>query len=99
MARLVICLALIGAGAMVLAQPSPRQVEWPYFGGDQGGQRHSPLADIDATNVSRLQTAWQWKHWETRLADRGAAVHREGHFRLRSPDLRRYVLRLVAVVR
>ena len=64
MTRLVIGLALIGAGAIFMAQPSPRQVEWPYFGGDQGGQRHSPLADIDATNVSRLQPAWQWKHWE-----------------------------------
>ena len=71
MTRLVIGLALIGAGAIFMAQPSPRQVEWPYFGGDQGGQRHSPLADIDATNVSRLQPAWQWKHWETRLADHG----------------------------
>ena len=68
---LYICLALVGAGVLVLAQPAPRQVEWPYFGGDQGGQRHSPLADIDATNVSRLQPAWQWKHWETRLADHG----------------------------
>jgi quinoprotein glucose dehydrogenase len=63
------CLAL--AGAVALAQPAPRQVEWSYFGGDQGGQRHSLLADIDATNVSRLQPAWQWKHWETRLADHG----------------------------
>jgi quinoprotein glucose dehydrogenase len=54
---------------MVVAQP--RQVEWLYFGGDQGGQRHSPLADIDASNVSRLQPAWQWKHWETRLPDHG----------------------------
>jgi quinoprotein glucose dehydrogenase len=27
--------------------------------------------DIDATNVSRLQPVWQWKHWETRLEDHG----------------------------
>src|SRR5689334_25441312 len=64
-------LALAGTSVLLLAQPSPRQVEWLYFGGDQGGQRHSPLADIDATNVSRLQPAWQWKHWETRLEDHG----------------------------
>ena len=44
MTRLVIGLALVGASVLVLAQPAPRQVEWPYFGGDQGGQRHSPLA-------------------------------------------------------
>ncbi len=56
MTRLVIGLAFVGASVLVLAQPSPRQVEWPYFGGDQGGLRHSPLADIDATNVSSPQT-------------------------------------------
>ena len=66
---LYIGVALAGALALVVAQP--RQVEWPYFGGDQGGQRHSPLADIDAGNVSRLQPAWRWQHWETRLADHG----------------------------
>ena len=64
--------ALIGVSVAVFAQQqSNRQVEWLYFGGDQGGQRHSPLADINAGNVTRLTQAWQWKHWETPLADHG----------------------------
>ncbi len=32
--------------------------DWPTYGHDKGGQRYSPLTDIDPTNVSRLSTAW-----------------------------------------
>jgi quinoprotein glucose dehydrogenase len=45
------------------------QVEWLYYGSDQGGSKYSPLADINPSNVSQLQIAWQWKHWETPLAE------------------------------
>jgi quinoprotein glucose dehydrogenase len=69
--RIAGVLALV-ASIAALAQPQPpRQVEWPYFGGDQGGRRHSPLTDISAANVATLRPAWQWKHWETPLADHG----------------------------
>ena len=34
--------------------------EWLYYGGDAGGSRYSPLGQIDASNVSRLQIAWRW---------------------------------------
>ncbi|MDO8631213.1 MAG: hypothetical protein Q7R41_12040, partial [Phycisphaerales bacterium] len=36
-------------------------VEWSYVGGDQGVTRYSTLADINTTNVSQLQLAWEWK--------------------------------------
>jgi quinoprotein glucose dehydrogenase len=29
------------------------------------------LTDINAGNIERLQIAWQWKHWETRLREYG----------------------------
>src|SRR5262245_32697087 len=48
---------------------SSRQVEWLYYGGDQGGMRFSPLGDVNKETVQRLQQAWQWKHWETPLAE------------------------------
>ena len=73
-----------GAGALPGAQPATRQVEWPYFAGDQGGQRHSALTDIDASNVSRLQPVWRWKHWETRLEDHGTTP---GQFEALAPRL------------
>jgi quinoprotein glucose dehydrogenase len=65
----VVCAALF---AFVSAQTPPgRQVEWRYYGGDQGGTRHSPLADIDASNVSQLRQVWQWKHWDAPLEEYG----------------------------
>jgi quinoprotein glucose dehydrogenase len=32
--------------------------DWPHFGGDQGGQKYSPLNQITLDNVSQLQVAW-----------------------------------------
>lgn len=32
--------------------------DWPYFGGDQGGQKYTPLDQITLDNVSKLQVAW-----------------------------------------
>jgi quinoprotein glucose dehydrogenase len=34
--------------------------DWPAVGNDKGGMRYSPLAQIDATNVSRLEVAWTY---------------------------------------
>lgn len=32
--------------------------DWPYFGGDQGGQKFTPLDQITPDNVGRLEVAW-----------------------------------------
>ena len=66
---------LLIAGALAVspqggAQRGP-QVEWLYYGGDPGNSKYSPLTDINAGNVQRLQIAWQWKHWETPLPQYG----------------------------
>jgi quinoprotein glucose dehydrogenase len=39
-------------------------VGWPQVGGDPGGMRYSPLADIDRSNVARLELAWTWRTGE-----------------------------------
>src|SRR2546428_234394 len=36
------------------------QTDWPTFGGDPGGQRYSPLTQIDAGNVTKLARAWTY---------------------------------------
>jgi quinoprotein glucose dehydrogenase len=36
----------------------PTTADWPVYGGDAGGTRHSPLAEITPANVSHLQVAW-----------------------------------------
>ncbi len=66
-----VALAVLAAGSLLVAQQPSRQVEWAYYGGDPGGAKYSALTDIDAQNVQRLQVAWEWKHWETRLEEFG----------------------------
>ncbi len=34
--------------------------DWPYYGGDAGGSRYSPLTQIDKSNVARLEVAWEY---------------------------------------
>src|SRR6478672_1265850 len=34
--------------------------DWPSHDRDPGGQRHSPLAQITAANVAKLETAWSF---------------------------------------
>lgn len=35
-------------------------VEWAYWGGDEGGMRYSPLAEITPRNVKHLKKAWTY---------------------------------------
>jgi len=43
-----------------LAAPLSLAQDWPSYGGDNGSSKYSPLDQIDASNVSRLQQAWSW---------------------------------------
>jgi quinoprotein glucose dehydrogenase len=45
--------------------------EWPFYGGDQGGSKYSPLADVDRGNVAQLKLAWEWKPDEAPLTEHG----------------------------
>ena len=68
--------ALVVAGALALA-PDSQSVEWPYYGGDPGGTKYSPLADVNATNVPHLKQAWEWRAREKALPEFGT---RPGNF-------------------
>ena len=35
-------------------------VEWSHYGGDRASTKYSPAAQIDASNVGRLEIAWRW---------------------------------------
>src|SRR6266404_9492673 len=67
----VLSVAIAGALFVGAAEDASKQVEWLYYGGDQGGMKFSALTDINAGNVRQLQIAWQWKHWETPIAEYG----------------------------
>ena len=34
------------------------QSDWPTFGHDPGGQRYSPLKQVNTSNVAKLTPAW-----------------------------------------
>jgi quinoprotein glucose dehydrogenase len=51
----------------------PATADWPVTGGDAGGSRFSPLADIDRGNVSKLRVAWTYRHGD--LYDGGWLPH------------------------
>jgi len=38
--------------------------DWPAYGGDPGGSRYSPLAQIDRSNVRNLRVAWTYRTGE-----------------------------------
>ena len=61
--------ALLVAGAVALA-PDVREQDWPFYGGDQGGMKYSPLTEVNASTVSRLGLAWQWSTGEKALSRR-----------------------------
>jgi quinoprotein glucose dehydrogenase len=65
-------IATIGAIALLFCVSADRApVDWPVWGGDQGGGHYSTLADINTTNVSKLHQAWTWKTSETEFKEYG----------------------------
>lgn len=91
-AAVLIQLAAVGvasAQARPDAPPAPRQVappaskavNWSSYGGDAGGQKYSPLADINRDNVKGLQVAWTWDANEQPIpASEGQKAARPGQF-------------------
>jgi len=81
MARFVASAAACGLiSTLAVAQSAaPAAGDWPTYGRDKGGQRHSPLTDITAGNVASLVPAWTY-HMRPASADaapdEAAAVQR-----------------------
>jgi quinoprotein glucose dehydrogenase len=63
--RFVALIAFALATSAAAAQLSSPQssdrtfADWPYYGGDPGGSRYSPLTQINRTNVAQLKIAWE----------------------------------------
>jgi glucose dehydrogenase len=58
--RTMLILAGAVASALAFSQVTPQNGDWPVYGHDPGAARHSPLTQINTTNVSRLQRAWTY---------------------------------------
>jgi quinoprotein glucose dehydrogenase len=56
-------LLLVAAVGVPLSAAEPADggiADWPYYGGDAGGSRYSPLTQINKSNVAELKVAWEY---------------------------------------
>jgi quinoprotein glucose dehydrogenase len=60
-ALLVAGLAVTQLSGQSTGQPSTANGEWPHYTADLRGSKYSPLAEINATNFSKLDVAWRFK--------------------------------------
>ena len=51
------------------------QQDWPVFGGSPENNQYSSLAQINRSNVKRLQVAWTVRHWGKREVARDQSHH------------------------
>ena len=55
-------LAIFLIAAITVARPASNAeiADWPFYGGDAGGARYSPLTQINRSNVTELKVAWEY---------------------------------------
>jgi quinoprotein glucose dehydrogenase len=58
-ASIILVASIFGISFSKSQSTDNAHADWPSYGGDAGGSRYSPLADIDKTNVTRLTVAWE----------------------------------------
>ena len=68
-----VCAALWGCAQADEATAPGEAADWPHYGGDAGGSRYSPLAEIDAESFERLRVVWSQPSPDVALAARIAA--------------------------
>src|SRR5688572_22847461 len=56
-----ICWVVSGLFAASVGAATPADGDWPNYGRTPGGDRHSPLAQIDRGNVAKLELAWEYQ--------------------------------------
>jgi quinoprotein glucose dehydrogenase len=59
------CATLLATSAFAAG---PNSGDWPNYGRTPGGDRHSPLTQVNRKNVAKLVLAWEYKTGEAELA-------------------------------
>ena len=60
MALATVGVLVVLPGSAASAQHGAPAGSWPYYGGDAGGTKYSPLDQIDEGNVDQLTVLWRW---------------------------------------
>jgi quinoprotein glucose dehydrogenase len=63
LALLALCAAVVSCAGLSGGEASA-DVEWPVYGGNAGGDRYSPLDQINASNVHQLEEVWRFETGE-----------------------------------
>jgi quinoprotein glucose dehydrogenase len=58
---LALGVGLLSSGALAQSDKDLKPGDWPRYARDLGGTHYSPLSQITAANVGKLQTAWSFK--------------------------------------
>ena len=74
-------LALCLCAGIAFAQQGASSGEWRSYGGDAGHSKYSPLDQINADNVHRLQVAWTWNSVDQALRENNEVIQNRGSFR------------------
>lgn len=73
--------ALVAASPHGLAQTGAQNGEWRHYGGDPGHSKYSPLSQINADNVQRLEVAWIWESVDSDIRANNEIIRQRGSFR------------------
>ncbi len=65
-------LLLLSITLAACADVGPRDGDWPHYARDLAATKYSPLDQISAENVHRLEVAWTWESADYRLTGRHA---------------------------
>lgn len=63
---------LVLASVLTAAAALANEGNWPHYGRDTGGTRHSPLTQINRGNLERLEVAWRFRTGELGQGARSA---------------------------
>ncbi len=78
--------AYLAFSVLLIASPACGQTgttdsSWPYYGADPANTKYSPLTQIDASNVQRLEVAWTWTSVDEDVRAKNEIIRERGSFR------------------
>ncbi|MEQ8954458.1 MAG: PQQ-binding-like beta-propeller repeat protein, partial [Gammaproteobacteria bacterium] len=79
--RLAGCCLLLLLSSAIVAQTGATDGQWSSYGADGGHSKYSPLDQINADNVQRLQLAWTWDSVDQQIRADNEIIRERGSFR------------------